>query len=575
MRSCCSDPRVCRPGDVYVAIVDADGDGHDEVDKAVQRGAVAVVSERLVPTRVPCCVVPDSREAYGHICQRLAGQPDQSLRLVGVTGTHGKTTTAMLITAVLQAARAAGGRDLFAGIHATARPRRRPRRRLRRRTNWLAGWHRWSPTAVRTAWWRSPAKRLATRRLSGVSFDAAVLTNLRREHLDLHGNVWTTIGGPSSDCSSTSSRADSPSSTPTMRPASSMLESLHVPLITVGMHRAHNCRRRSWNDVSSEQTFLLTAGQECVPVRTRTIGDQFVYCCLSAAAVGLVMGLDLTTIVRGLESLDTCPGRLERLECGQDFSVFVDHAQTPSALALSLHAMRQVTPGRVICVYGATQWQDMEQRAAMGRVAERGADVGVITSNNPGHEPPLQIAHDILSGFRNPGKAHIIPDRKKAIHWALSDGTARRHRPHHGQRGRAVPDAWQSPGPFRRSRHCLSLVARCPARVGRTHEHGDAAVSIGSRMELTEADPGIVIRAHKRRLPRRRKLTVVMAQLSIEELNEIVRGQLSLGTMPPVGGMWAPVGPDDLRQSPRAAAVMCFGACQDLSATEAILRKRR
>ena len=133
------------------------------------------------------------------------------------------------------------------------------------------------------------------------------------------------------------------------------------------------------------------------------------------------MGLDLTTIVRGLESITHVPGRLERLECGQEFSVFVDHAQTPSSLALALHAVRQITSGRVICVYGAAHWQDLELRAAIGRVAERGADVGIITSNNPGHEPPLQIAHDILDGFRHPEKAHIIPDRKKAIHWALSE----------------------------------------------------------------------------------------------------------------------------------------------------------
>jgi UDP-N-acetylmuramoyl-L-alanyl-D-glutamate--2,6-diaminopimelate ligase len=99
----------------------------------------------------------------------------------------------------------------------------------------------------------------------------------------------------------------------------------------------------------------------------------------------------------------------------------VDHAQTSSALAMSLHALREVTLGRLICVYGATHQQDLEQRAAMGRVAERGADLGIITSNNPGLEPPLEIAHDILSGFRSPGKAHIIPDRQKAIHWALSE----------------------------------------------------------------------------------------------------------------------------------------------------------
>jgi UDP-N-acetylmuramoyl-L-alanyl-D-glutamate--2,6-diaminopimelate ligase len=419
VRSCCSDPRVCRPGDVYVAIVDADGDGHDEVDKAVERGAIAVVAERLLPTRVPCCVVPDSREAYGHICQRLAGQPDQSLRLVGVTGTHGKTTTAVLITAVLQAAERNVGVTCSLGYSdgettATADAATPPSHELAR---WLAQMvvNGCSHGVVEVS-----SDALATRRLSGVSFDAAVLTNLRRDHLDLHGSLVNyrrakqRLFDHLKPGGFAVINADDGAS-------QSVVESLHVPLITIGMRTAAQLQAQVLERCSSEQTFLLTAGHECVPVRTRTIGDQFVYCCLSAAAVGLVMGLNLTTIARGLESLEHVPGRLERLECGQDFSVFVDHAQTPSALALSLHAIRQVTSGRVICVYGATHGQDREQRAAMGRVAERGADIGVITSNNPGHEPPLQIAHDILDGFRNPDKAHIIPDRKKAIHWALSE----------------------------------------------------------------------------------------------------------------------------------------------------------
>ena len=419
VRSCCSDPRICRPGDVYVAIVDADGDGHDEVDKAVERGAIAVVAERLLPTRVPCCVVPDSREAYGHICQRLAGQPDQALRLVGVTGTHGKTTTAMLITAVLQAAERNVGVTCSLGYSdgqttAMADAATPPSHELAR---WLAQMvvNGCSHGVVEVS-----SDALATRRLAGVSFDAAVLTNLRRDHLDLHGSLVNyrrakqRLFDHLKPGGFAVINADDVAS-------QSVVESLHVPLITIGIRAAAQLQAQVLERCSSEQTFLLTAGHECVPVRTRTIGDQFVYCCLSATAVGLVMGLNLTTIVRGLESLEHVPGRLERLECGQDFSVFVDHAQTPSALALSLHAIRQVTSGRVICVYGAAHWQDMEQRAAMGRVAERGADIGVITSNNPGHEPPLQIAHDILDGFRNPDKAHIIPDRRKAIHWALGE----------------------------------------------------------------------------------------------------------------------------------------------------------
>ena len=200
-----------------------------------------------------------------------------------------------------------------------------------------------------------------------------------------------------------------------------LLDRVESPLITVGFSEHAQLRAEMLERCPSEQTFLMMAGQETVPVRTHMIGDQHVYNCLSAAAVGLVLGLDLTTIVRGIESCEQVPGRMERIECGQSFSLFVDQAQSPVTLAASLHALKQVTSGRVLCVYGASVWHDAQERAKFGRIGERHADVGVITSNNPGHEPPLQIAHDMLDGCEHPGRAHIIPDRRKAIQWALGE----------------------------------------------------------------------------------------------------------------------------------------------------------
>ncbi|MBM4092272.1 MAG: hypothetical protein FJ276_23015, partial [Planctomycetes bacterium] len=261
---------------------------------------------------------------------------------------------------------------------------------------------------------------LASRHIAGLEFDAAVLTNVRRDHLDLHGNA-------------TNYRRAKRRLFEHLKPGGfgvlnvddsascRIARDLSVPLITIGMHGDGELEARLLERCVSEQTFLMIAGEESVPVRTRTIGDEFIRCCLSAAAVGLVMGLDLMTIVRGLEAVEHVPGRLERLECGQPFGVFVDHAQTPNTLALSLRTMRQVTAGRVICVYGSPQWQASDQRAAIGSVAERGADIGIITSNDPGREAPLKIAHDILDGFRHPGRAHVIPDRAKAIQWALGE----------------------------------------------------------------------------------------------------------------------------------------------------------
>jgi UDP-N-acetylmuramoyl-L-alanyl-D-glutamate--2,6-diaminopimelate ligase len=111
---------------------------------------------------------------------------------------------------------------------------------------------------------------------------------------------------------------------------------------------------------------------------------------------------------------------MERIECGQKFSVFVDGGRTPDGLAIALRTARQATSGRVICVIGARGHHGQDQRPLLGRVAERASDLFVVTSDNPRHEEPLQIAHDILDGVENPGRAHIIPSRDKAIAWALS-----------------------------------------------------------------------------------------------------------------------------------------------------------
>ena len=124
----------------------------------------------------------------------------------------------------------------------------------------------------------------------------------------------------------------------------------------------------------SEQTFLLTAGSETVPVRTHMIGTHHIYNCLTATAVGLTYGIDLSTVVRGLEAVDYVPGRLQRVECGQPFSVFVDYAHTPDALAGSLQALRSVTSGRLICVFGAGGDRDRQKRPLMGQEAEKLAD---------------------------------------------------------------------------------------------------------------------------------------------------------------------------------------------------------
>jgi UDP-N-acetylmuramoyl-L-alanyl-D-glutamate--2,6-diaminopimelate ligase len=150
------------------------------------------------------------------------------------------------------------------------------------------------------------------------------------------------------------------------------------------------------------------------------IGDHHIHNCLAAAAVGLAEGIDLPTIARGLEAVRHVPGRLERIECGQPFGVFVDFAHTPDALAAALAALREVTVGKLLCVFGAGGNRDAQKRPLMGSVVERHADLAIVTTDNPRFEDPQAIAADVLAGFEHGDAARWVPERAEAIGYALS-----------------------------------------------------------------------------------------------------------------------------------------------------------
>jgi UDP-N-acetylmuramoyl-L-alanyl-D-glutamate--2,6-diaminopimelate ligase len=191
-------------------------------------------------------------------------------------------------------------------------------------------------------------------------------------------------------------------------------------VLTVALENQANITAQVLERHKSEQTFLLTAGEMTAVVRTAMIGDHHVSNCLLAAAVGLAEGIDLPTIVRGLENVTRVPGRLERIECGQPFGVYVDFAHTPDALAVSLDTLREVTPGRLICVFGAGGNRDERKRPLMGQAVASRAQVSIVTSDNPRHEDPRSIAAEIIAGFERPSEARYVPDRSEAIQYALS-----------------------------------------------------------------------------------------------------------------------------------------------------------
>ncbi|MFM7846166.1 MAG: Mur ligase family protein [Planctomycetota bacterium] len=415
--SCKAEAEQCEPGDLFIAITAADADGHEDVEEALRRGASAVLSERLLPVSVPTCVVRDTRAAHGELCQALAGHPTEQMKTVGVTGSLGKTITSELLASILRAAQQRRGlmNSLIIDDGEMVMPSDLEAPSAPELADHLARMlhGRCSHAIVEVS-----QEALTDYRTAGMTFDAAVLTNVLRDP-SLQGGSALTMREIQSRLFAQLKptgfaviNADDPVS-------EFYLRTLKIPVLTYSLRNSAEVTATVLERSSSEQTFMLHAGADSIAIRSSMIGDHHVYNCLAAAAVALVWNIDLPTIARGLERLEHVAGRLEQIQCGQPFSVYVDQARTPAALTASLRAIRQTVSGRVICVYGAEGERRQEARAQLGRVVERGAHLEVITSDNPRGEEPLAIAHDILDGYGRPARPLVRPDRQAAIHWAL------------------------------------------------------------------------------------------------------------------------------------------------------------
>ena len=408
------------PGALFAAIPGTRRNGEEFARDAVLRGAESLLLSRELPD-LPAlqCLVPDVRRAFALLCDALAGRPSQSLKLAGVTGTNGKTTTTWMIRSIL---RAAGHQTGVLGTIEYSDGARRERAGLTTPdsqvlSNWLA-----SMVAAGTthAAMELSSHALDQGRACGTQLDVAIVTNITQDHFDYHSDFRAYLAAKSRIVEHLKPggvlvlNADDSRSSPIAR-----LLPDDRQLVTFGIDHEADLTATILEESTAGTRFILGCGADAEEVFTPLIGRYNVSNALAAAAAAHHLGVPINTISLGLGLLGAVSGRMERVDAGQPFEVFVDFAHTDDALRRCVTNLKQLCPRRVIVVFGAGGDRDRNKRPKMAQ-AVLAADMIVVTSDNPRTEDPQRIVEDILAGFAPSfPPLHIELDRRTAISWAL------------------------------------------------------------------------------------------------------------------------------------------------------------
>ncbi len=433
VRRAVHDSRKAQPGDLFVAIPGATADGAKFVGDAIERGALAVASQRPIelPPNVGNLIVPDARGVLGELASALAGQPSERLRLIGVTGTDGKTTTSQLIAAVL----AASGRtvgwsttaDIRIGDQLLPNPFGLTTPEATEIQDTLA---RFVAAGVEDAVLEVSSHALSLDRVRGCTFDAAVFTNLSEEHLNFHGTMreyaaakarlFEMLDTPTNKAWSRMGvvNADDPASM-------TMVASSPAAIVSYGLEAIADVTATRIQLGISGTRFRLVMPIGEMNIETRLVGRHNVSNWLAASAVALGWGIDLDAVAEAAAVTDPPTGRLQRIRRGQPYEVIVDFAHTPHALETTLTTLRSMAEGRVFLVFGMAGGRDAANRPTMGSVAARNTDFFVISTDDPMHEDPRAIADEVSAGARSAsaieGQDFVVElDRRGAIREVLS-----------------------------------------------------------------------------------------------------------------------------------------------------------
>jgi UDP-N-acetylmuramoyl-L-alanyl-D-glutamate--2,6-diaminopimelate ligase len=396
------DSRQVRPGSLFVCVPGRGHDGHDFAAQAVADGATALVVERMLDLPAPQVLVTSSRQAVGPLADAFFAHPSSALRVVGVTGTNGKTTTVGLLQAVLEAH---GWPTKVIGTLTQART-------TPEAPELHAGLAAWRDEGGRAVAMEVSSHALDQRRIDAVHFAAAVFTNLTQDHLDYHPSMndyfeaKARLFEPGRADVAVINRDD-----PWGRRLLERLASSGLPAEPYGLDDATDAV------LSAGGTTFRWQGQQ---VHLALPGRFNVANALAAATAARALGVPAATIAEGLRTVARVPGRFEPVDAGQPFTVLVDYAHTPDGLVQALSAARELGGGQLIVVFGAGGDRDHAKRPLMGEAVARLADLGIVTSDNPRTEDPGAIIADVLAGAEGVGRLFVQADRAEAIAMAVA-----------------------------------------------------------------------------------------------------------------------------------------------------------
>lgn len=411
------DSRAVKSGGLFVAMTGFAADGHDFIKKAMERGAAAVLCQRVPEGDVPYVWVADSRRALAAAGANFFGHPAASMTMVGITGTNGKTSSTYLLKAILE--QAAGARVGLIGtnqnmIGQEILPTERTTPESFELQRLFARMRRAGCTHVVM---EVSSHALSLDRVYGVRYKVGVFTNLTQDHLDFHGTMEAYCDAKAllfQNCDLGVVNNDDPW-TPRLT------ENASCRLFTYAERTEADLRAEDISLGADHVAFTAVTKGKRVPVRVNIPGGFMVYNTLDVLGAALALGVSLEDSAAVLKKVPHVKGRVEVVPTpGKDYTILIDYAHSPDGLENVLSSVRGFAKGRTVALFGCGGDRDRTKRPKMGKTAARNADFLVVTTDNPRTEAPEDIIADILPGLEGSDTPYVVvTDRVEAIHWAM------------------------------------------------------------------------------------------------------------------------------------------------------------